>query len=430
MGCDVVVARDRATQGGNTFLGFNGHRPPGERQSLRKVPGRSFSLGERVDLPSLGVPQVRQTATVLGWQPAGCWGYPCGVNEHQVVLGCAQWESTLSSTQPALLGTDLVRLALERGKSARQAVEALTGLVERHGQGVVQDGVTKDNLFLVADAREAVAIETAGCHWVCQEIHQVRAVSDVGVIRQDWDRIALGLADLAIQQGAWPADGSKLDFVGALCDWPTGERSGLRRWGRATFLLEQHNGAIDLPCLRQLLADHYEGTRFEVKPLDPGPGPATICQHGPLGEMTAASVVVQLAAAEDALPVFWYAAGPPCLGVALPVFVDGDLPAALAASDAADSVWARAREVVRRLRLSPECWMLLRELNAPLQARLDQEAEEFAREAAQWKRQGRDDELRRFGGLFLEHALELWDHRTRRFLEAVDEPLLRVSGDW
>src|SRR5438046_1015421 len=104
MGSDVVVALGPATRDGDTFLGFNGHRPPGERQALRRVPGRAFSLGEKVALDSLEVPQVRQTCTVLGWQPAGCRGYLFGVNEHQIALGCAHWESTLSSPQPALLG--------------------------------------------------------------------------------------------------------------------------------------------------------------------------------------------------------------------------------------------------------------------------------------------------------------------------------------
>jgi dipeptidase len=423
MGCDLVVALGPATHDGDTFVGYNGHRPPGERQALRRIPGRTFSLGEKVNLPSLDVPQVRQTCTVLGWQPAGCWGYFFGVNEHQVAAGCARWESTLSSPQPALAGTDLVRLALERGHSARQAADALTVLIERHGQGVLEDGVTKDHLFLIADPHEALAVEAAGPYWVCQQIRQVRAVSDAAVIRQDWNRIAPGLADQAIQKGAWPADGSKLDFVGALCDWPTGERSGLRRWGRATLLLEQRNGEVTLRDVRRLLADHYEGTRFAINPLHLDAGPAPLCQHGPLGTITAASLVTRLRDDTDSLPMLWYAAGPPCLGVALPIFLDGDLPAAFAASEAAGGVWARSREVLRRLRIDPERWNLLRELNAPLQARLDQEADEFAREAAQWKAQGKADELRRYASLFMEHILELWDHSTRRFLEAVEEPV-------
>jgi hypothetical protein len=134
-------------------------------------------------------------------------------------------------------------------------------------------------------------------------------------------------------------------------------------------------------------------------------------------------LVAQLRADEDRLPVLWYAAGPPCLAVALPVFIDGDLPAELTSVEAADSVWARSREVVRRLRIAPERWMLLRELTRPLQGRIDEETEEFAREAAQWKKQDKHDDLRRYAGLFMEHVLELWDHRTRRFLEAVEEPV-------
>jgi secernin len=423
MGSDLVVALGRATLGGNTLFGFNGHRPPGERQALRQVPGRAFSLGEKVPLACPDVPQVRQTCGVLGWQPAGSWGYPFGVNEHQVVAGCALWESTLSCPRPALAGSDLVRLTLERGRSARQAVEVLTGLIERHGQGQFQDGVTKDHLFLVADPHEAVAVEAAGAHWVSQQIYEARAASDAAVIRQDWNRIAPGLADLAIRSGAWPGDGTKLDFVGALCDWPTGECSGLRRWGRATVLLERDNGALDLGCFRRLLADHYEGTRFERNPLEPAPGPTPLCQHGPLGAVTAASLVVELSAEDERLPVVWYSAGPACLGVSLPLFLHGVLPPALTQSDAVDSVWARAREAVKRLRISPERWKLLRDLTAPLQARLDQEADEFAREAAQWKMQGRRDELGRYARLFMDHVLELWDHRTRRFLEAVEEPV-------
>jgi hypothetical protein len=138
--------------------------------------------------------------------------------------------------------------------------------------------------------------------------------------------------------------------------------------------------------------------------------------------MTAAGLVTRLRDDQDSLPMLWYSAGPPCLGVALPVFLDGELPLALSSTEAG-SVWAQSREVLRRLRIDPERWTLLRELNAPLQARLDHEANEFAGEGAQWKARGQTEELRRYAGLFLEHVLELWDHRTRRFLEAVDEPI-------
>jgi secernin len=428
MGSDLVVALGRATVLGHTLVGHNSHRPPGERQRLCCVAGRAFSFGEKVLTSSLELPQVRQTFTVLGWQPAGCWGYLFGVNERQVVAGCGHWESVLSCERPTLLGSDLVRLVLERGSSARQAVDLLTQWIERHGQGLAEDGVVKDHLFLLADPSEAIVVEAAGNHWVSQQINEVRAVSDTGVIRQDWNRISHGLADVAIERGAWPADGSKLDFLAALCDQPTGEESGLRRWGRATLLMEEQNGSIDVPFLRHVLSDHYEGTRFEVDPLEPVPGPTPLCQHGPLGSITAASFVAQLQPDAEALPLVWYTAGPACLGVALPLLLEGELPETLTESDSQDSLWMRTREVTKRLRVDPERWALLRELNAPLQERLTQEGEEFAREAAQWKKQGKQEDLHRFSGLFMQHVLELWDNRTRRFVEAVEEPVHSGHG--
>ena len=48
-------------------------------------------------------------------------------------------------------------------------------------------------------------------------------------MRQDWERIARGLAGYAIGQGWWPDDGSKLDFAGSLNDQPVGRESALRR---------------------------------------------------------------------------------------------------------------------------------------------------------------------------------------------------------
>ena len=42
------------------------------------------------------------------------------------------------------------------------------------------------------------------------------AVSDRCHLRQDWDRISRGLADLVISQGWWPENGSKVDFAGSL----------------------------------------------------------------------------------------------------------------------------------------------------------------------------------------------------------------------
>ena len=75
-----------------------------------------------------------------------------------------------------LLGMDLVRLALERSRSAAQAIDVLGSLVERYGQ--FGSGVpTKDhaaggydNAFLVADPSEAWVLEAFGQQWAARRL--------------------------------------------------------------------------------------------------------------------------------------------------------------------------------------------------------------------------------------------------------------------
>src|SRR5262249_52988824 len=141
-----------------------------------------------------------------------------------------------------------------------------------------------------------------------------------------WDRIAPGLSGLAIARGWWPQDGSKLDFAGALAPGGVDSAPALRRWGRATLLLEERNGQIDAAFLRRLLADHHEGDAIL-------PSETTLCQQatGGRGEATAASLVAQLGPEGESLPVAWCGFGPPCATVYFPLFLDGELPAAFQA---------------------------------------------------------------------------------------------------
>lgn len=65
-----------------------------------------------------------------------------GSNEHDVVVGNeaiftleTDRLKTEQLIEPGLLGMDLVRLTLERSNSAAHAVEVLTSLLEKYGQG-------------------------------------------------------------------------------------------------------------------------------------------------------------------------------------------------------------------------------------------------------------------------------------------------------
>src|SRR5262249_20233426 len=159
---DMVVALARATVNGCTLLGHNCNRPRGEGQALARVPGRGFAPGETVQTTSLTIPQVRHTNTVLAGRSPGLWGEQQGVNEHGVAVGVTSIRTKLKNDQPGLTGTDLVRLALERAASARQAVDVVTDLIGRHGQSGFSAGAGGeefDSSFLLADCREAFALE-------------------------------------------------------------------------------------------------------------------------------------------------------------------------------------------------------------------------------------------------------------------------------
>ncbi len=301
MGCDMLLALPPATDGCHALFGANVHRRAAEAVSVQFTPGKIFAVGETLHTRFVPLPQTRQTFAVLAVKATGQWGCLAGVNERRVVVSCGDWESRFKRDTPGLLGPELVRLTLERAHSAGHALTVLTELIARHGQGSFASSPEGegegegDHVFLIADAAEAYAVEAAGSAWAAQEIHQVRAVGDVGVIRQDWYRLAPGLSDQAITHGWWAEDGSKLDFVGALSELPMGKASALRRWGRATLLLEQQNGHLDLDFFQRILADHYDGTHYEADPLE-GRGLATpLCQHALQGSSaaTAASVIIQ-----------------------------------------------------------------------------------------------------------------------------------------
>jgi dipeptidase len=366
----------------------------------------------------LELPQARQTFTVLGGRTPGCWGLHYGVNENHVAAGCATWRSLLHQPGCCLAGTDLVRLVLERCRCARQGVDLLTDLVERYGQAACATGEESngDQLFLVADAREAFVVEAAGTGWALQTVQAVRAVSDVGLLRQDWERLAHGLAGQAIARGRWPDDGSKLDFAEALNAQPGGQESALRRWGRATFLLEEQNGHIDAAFLRRLLADHYDGTRFEVDPHDDAAPVVPLCRHGgPDGRAgTAGSFLVALLPGNRPVNVAWCAVGPPCVGVYFPVALDAHLPDALTSDAAA----RRMQQLLCHARAGQERWARARDTLGQLQTRFDHDAAEFAAEAAVLKESGSRFELERLAASLMESHQERFEEVAQSLLAA------------
>jgi hypothetical protein len=304
-----------------------------------------------------------------------------------VAIGCTTIATRLLADGHALTGPELVRLGLQRAASACQAVEVITDLISRHGQGGGSTPRTLDAALLVADAREAYVLEAAGAHWALAQIGSVRAVTSACMLRQDWDRISRGLSNLAISRGWWPEDGCKLDFAGALGRISPDHAEALQRWGRATMALEHSSGQIDVALVRRILRDLAE----LVGPAD---GP-------PAAQHTAASFVVRLGPEPGDLPAAWCAFGSPAASVYLPAFPCADPPASFAGRLARE-----LNRLAEEARTQPRLRSSLRSGLADLQERLDEHLHDFLGEARSGHPRGQADELRRLTGSFMQHAAE------------------------
>ena len=82
------------------------------------------------------------------------------------------------------------------------------------------------------------------------------------------------------------------------------------------------------------------------------------------------------------------------------------MPAALSNGAAADSVWRRVRALNDDLCRDPRHLPAAAEALSRLQARFDQETDEFAQEAAALKTPDSVEELRRQATLYMQHTLE------------------------
>src|SRR5262249_20827655 len=134
-------------------------------------------------------------------------------------------------------------------------------------------------------------------------------------------------------------------------------------------------------------------------------GPAALCQHGTgsTPTYTAASLVVGLGKDTSKLTPVWCAFGPPCITVFFPIFLDGELPAALRNED---NISSRARRVNDELIHNPQRLPVFGDALGRLQARFDQETEEFITENSPLKQTGDPAELKRRLAHFMQHHVE------------------------
>jgi len=121
--CDTIVALGSTTEEGFTLFGKNSDREPDEAQNILIVPHKKYNSNDIVKCNYLTIPQVSETARVLICQPFWMFGAEMGANEYGVVIGNEAIFTREKPDKIGLTGMDLVRLALERSQTAKQALD-------------------------------------------------------------------------------------------------------------------------------------------------------------------------------------------------------------------------------------------------------------------------------------------------------------------
>ncbi len=368
--CDTLCAI-RPT---GALFAKNSDRPLREVQLIEGYARRAGGSPLRTQYLTLENPGAY---ALLGSRPDWLWGFEHGVNEHRVAIGNEKVYTTGDplAAPAALIGMDLVRLGLERGATADEALAAITSLLERHGQGGVADNSSNEpyfSSFLIADPRSGWVLETAGRTWAAAPVIGAAAISNRLTIRTEWTR-----ASADVPTGAdWDAWRNQLA--------PTGYADVRLAASRACLATPAE--ALTPADLAAHLRSHGEGPwgrpggpAGDVSPIPEQANPVsgtgvTVCMHVPGYQSTTSSMIAELPADLEAPLRAWVAMASPCASIYVPVFPPFAVPAALGET-AVSGRFAALRDYAWQ---GPEALAEVRAAWAPLEAELWAEADAVA----------------------------------------------------
>jgi hypothetical protein len=362
--CDTLAVVDRA----GALFAKNSDRPPNEAQVVEAFARRAG--GDTLRTQYLTIPDC-DAAAMLASRPTWLWGCEHGVNEHRVAIGNEKVWTTddARAEMPALIGMDLVRLALERARDADEALEQLTGLLTEHGQGGSGERDHDEpyfSSFLIVDPHHGWVVETSARTWAARPLGAGAAISNRISLGADWTRAS---ADVA--PGRDFQDWRDPDAPTGIADHRLAATSGCV--ARAQSAADDPVGPADLVAT---LRDHGAGPwGAPGRPGPPSPVPTeidadwrgvTVCMHVGDYQATTASMVAALPA-DDAAPMrAWTALGRPCASVYVPAFPPAAPPAPLADP----ATWARFAALACRVEADPDALGAVRAVLDPVEAEL------------------------------------------------------------
>lgn len=314
-----------------SFFAKNSDRSPNEVQILEYHCARE-GLSGNLDCTYMSIPQVQETYAVLLSRPAWMWGAEMGVNEFGLCIGNEAVFTKGAYGKTGLTGMDMVRLALERTRNAKEALSLLISLLETYGQGGncgFDHDFYYDNAFLIMDPEALYVLETAGKQWVYKR-YPAANISN---------RLSIGA------EGDGYSGGSSFDFCKRFTEpvYTTFSGSARRKMQLERCLPTADSITGCMEALRQ----------HDCKAMNPFAkgSVSSACMHygGLVGDHTTSSMVVSLA--YDRTVVWSTGSSLPCVSLFKPWLFGTEeiLPIIPEGSRAGEAYWLEAEKFRRRL---------------------------------------------------------------------------------
>jgi len=252
--CDILVATPKATKMGKMIFAKNSDRDPNEAQVLEYIPPTKHEENE-VKMTYVNFPQVERTFGIFISRPWWIWGAEMGVNEYGLAIGNTAVFTKERRMEKGILGMDMIRLALERKKSAKEALGFIIDIIEKHGQGgsgSYEHKFIYHNSFIIADPKNAYVLETADRHWVAKKIDKFYSISNALTIEDNWDMASDSILALSRKN-------SNFSFAKKFSDlFYTHFAHGRERRNYTYQALARKEGEIDWRYIMSILRSHRD----------------------------------------------------------------------------------------------------------------------------------------------------------------------------
>lgn len=409
--CDTLFVPWHKTASSRNILAKNSDRDPNEPQYLLHIPAADHPAESWVHCTYIDVKQVPHTYSVILSKPSWIWGGEIGTNEFGVTIGNEAVWTRLDYGEPALLGMDLLRLGLERGKTAAEAMDQIVNLLETYGQGgncAFTGEMFYHNVFLIADQIEGWVLETAGKFWAAEKISDIRTISNVMSVHKP-TCLHPGAMEYAIEQG-WYSREDPFDFADIFMDHRHTANMGGTLRARCTERILRSASAIGLNTVKRSLRSHNGHSPFTSANF------SSPCMHASfIGDsQTTASLIAFL----NGSHTMYWATGmsTPCIAPFQPFWFDAyaeELVFAYDQQETAMDAWLR-RERINRAALQGKIDLLsYRAELEVLEKQFVQQASEVE-QASRHQRQAVCDAIARQTSAFLDRWLKKAETRPEK----------------